>query len=244
MNLRNIVTLATAAAALAVIVPASAQTVRFAQFELTDPTALPFVYSGGGVGASITTVPSAIDTDLVFRAGAGALNGVQLNATMTFSVTNGVASFNNGGSDIQDFDLADITFTSTAADVADGIAVGTNLLTMHAVSPDGAISMTGVEGTSVPSLGASSSNPTFLTLVTFSSAVDSLANGTRSGNAFNVAFQNATPGFSVPTTDAALPFVANDAGNFSAPVPELGSVVAFGGMLLGGGLLGFRRRRA
>lgn len=249
MNLPKVLGVAAAALSLAAlgIMPAGANSVRFAQYTLTDMNDLLFHYSGGGVGASITTTTPTVDTDFTFRAGAGALNNVVLDATMLFSVTNGTGSFNNFGVVNQNFHDASISFTSTAADVKYGLAIGTNLLTMVAVSSGNAITMTGVDTTTTPALSASAANKIFPTTITFTSAVDVLANNSGSQNAFGVQFENAGPdGFTVPVNGAAAPFFSNDAGNFATAgaVPELSSLVPFGVLLSAGSLFAVRRRRA
>lgn len=209
--------------------PARAGGGTFAQFfQSTSNQAFKFtnVSAGSGSFGVFATNPVAVTFEFLKPTSFGPA-GTPISATLQFlAITAGSASTSGSLTD-QPIGQVSMLFTSTGANPV-------NLLTVTASGAD-------LFGLSGGNTGAMTSDTKAGDSIVFSSSVLSLASG---GNKdFSLAFSSLQPSFLKASDGILQSFKASGTGTFGAPVPEASTMVSFGILVLGGGLLVFARKR-
>jgi hypothetical protein len=213
------------------LAPAFAQGINIAQFDQIGsnvPGDQKWTMNGG-----VLTYDSS---QLVnFDVETGPSNGARFVASLVFTATQ------TGPADVvalNGYNWADADFTYSMSFTQ--VGTGKNLLTVFGTG-DLAGKLGPVAGHTA---NFTADNNIVGQSVTYTSALDygPVTNGL--GNNFNIAYSSVNPYLAVNGLGVYANFKAAGAGTFDAsPVPEVSSMIAFGGLALSGGLLGFRRRR-
>jgi len=221
-----------AAAAVAMVAglastPAVAGGGTFAQFFQTT-SSQPFVFTNisAGVGGLLKTNPVAVTFTFLKPTSFGAA-GTPINATLTLIGGTSGSAVSGGGITDQGMGLVSMIFQTTGAHPV-------NLLTVTSTSS----SLFGITGGNT---GALTSDTKAGATIIYSSSVLALKSG---GNKdFTLGFSSLQPTFMKAGDGILQSFKASGTGTFAAPVPEASTMVSFGVLMLGGGLLVFARRK-
>lgn len=214
---------------LASAVPANAGGGTFAQF-FQSSSNQPFTFTNVNLGANslgvFATKPINVTFEFLKPTSFGAA-GTPISATLQFlAITSGPTASGFGFTN-QPMGQVSLLFQSTGANPV-------NLLTVTASSA----SLFGVTGGNTGAL--SSDTKTGATIV-YSSSVLSLP--TSGSKDFTLGFTSLQPSFMTASDGILQSFKASGTGSFAAPVPEASTMVSFGVLVLGGGLLVFARRK-
>lgn len=208
--------------------PARAGGGTFAEFfQSTANQAFKFTNVGGSSPfGNFATV--AVPVTFEFLKGPDA--GTPISATLQFlAITNGPATTVNGIT-TESFGQVSMVFKSGT----------TNLLTVtSSVGPTSAGTIAGQKGGSAAALFGSTAGGQD---VTFSSSVLTGLQGVKSGD-YSLSFSSLQPAFLTAADGVLNSFKASGTGTFGAPVPEASTMISFGVLMLGGGLLVFARRK-
>jgi hypothetical protein len=215
--------------------PARAGGGTFAQFfQSTANQAFKFTNVGGGSPfGSFATVAVPVTFEFLKPTSFGAA-GTPISATLQFlAITNGPATTVNGIT-TESFGQVSMVFTTGSGKSL------VNLLTVtSSVNPTSAGTIAGQKGGSAAALfGSTASGQN----VTFSSSVLTNLEGMKTGD-YSLSFSSLQPAFLTAADGILQSFKASGTGTFGAPVPEASTMISFGVLVLGGGLLIFARRK-
>jgi hypothetical protein len=215
--------------------PARAGGGTFAQFfQSTANNAFHFTNVGGpGPFGVFQTVAVPVTFEFLQPTIYGAA-GTPISATLQFlAMTNGPA-MTSGGITNESFGQVSMVFTK-------GTGAGeVNLLTVTStINPSSAGTISGQAGGSAATMFGSTKGGQF---ISFSSSVLPSLDGLSKGD-YSLSFSSLQPAFLTASDGILQSFKASGSGTFGAPVPEAGTMVSFGVLLLGGAVLVFARRK-